>query len=443
VVLLLFQLGSRTLKSRISVIVLTSILTALWIFPVVSADGYEAGFTMWALPAGRLASGIAVDSRGVWYACLSGHVGHLVSQKNTFEEWSIGRPESDTALYLDFLQDSIYFTDFAGNKIGKLILSMDKVSFATIPTSDSGPVGIEFPAWTLPEHPVLYFAESRVNSIGSLTLGGVLFDLLLPAPRSTTTGTPNFNIVAPDILNVMPRVTPGGPGTTPGVAAVTETMSGPFSEWHTPSAGRPSMIALGDGTVWFSAEAGPQVGKLTFQAGPDRFDIYYLPTTSKGSEDIKLDSAGNVWYTSPSQNIIGKLNPSTGAVSEWTIPTPNSLPWNLAIDRSGGIWFTESMGNKIGMLDPSKNKFYEWPVPAGPNIPGGLRPLPYALVIDPNDNIWFTESGGAMWSGIGGLNRNGQMVPEFPTNTLIMIVAIAAAVLATLSNRLKRKLSAT
>jgi len=410
---------------------------ALCVFPVVEADGYEAGFTIWALPTGRLASGIVVDSRGVWYACLSGHVGHLVPNTNAFEEWTIGSPEGDSALHLDSFQGSIYFTDDRGNKIGKLLPSADKVSFATIPTSDSGPVGIEFPKWMLAEHPVLYFTEHRANAIGSLTLGGLVFDLLLSAPRSTSTGTPTFSLAAPEILNVMPRFTLGGPATTPGVAIVSEVISGSFSEWHTPSAGSPSMLTTGDGSVWFSVAKGAQIGKLTFQDGPDRFDIYYLPPTSMYSWDVKLDSAGNVWYTYPKGNIIGRLEPSTSTVNEWTVRTPGSAPLSLAIDHTGMIWFTEL--GKIGMLDPYKNKFYEWPVPTVPGDP--YKPIPAGLFIDSGDNVWFTDSGGAMWSGVGCLNRNGQMVPEFPVNMLIIIVAASVVVITRLKVKLMRKSS--
>jgi len=61
-------------------------------------------------------------------------------------------------------------------------------------------------------------------------------------------------------------------------------------------------------------------------------------------------------------NIIGKLGPSALTVNEWTIPTPNSDPYELAIDSSGKVWFTESDADKIGMLDPSANKFYEWQI---------------------------------------------------------------------------------
>lgn len=64
------------------------------------------------------------------------------------------------------------------------------------------------------------------------------------------------------------------------------------------------------------------------------------------------------------------LDDATSALTEWTIPTPDSLPAGLALDPSGKCcWFVESSGNKVAHLDPSTDTFREWAIPtpsAGP-----------------------------------------------------------------------------
>ena len=390
---------------------------------MVAANGGQAGFTEWELPREEWAhgpEGIVVDSQGVWFTCyFSANIGHLTPDSNTVELWSVGSPGVSTPSQLTSYSDSIYFTDSSEDKIGKLLPSMDKVSYAATPTTNSRPGGITLPEIIPVDHPTLIFSESGVKQIGTLTMGGLVFDLLLSATRSTTTITPTFNLVGAEVLDVLPTVTPGGPGTTPGVAAVSPTVSGPYNEWIAPVGGSPTRVIERSGIVWFGVLNAPQIGRLTFQDGPDRFDIYYLPATSPSSADIDVDTSGNIWYTTRSGNIIGKLDPSTLTISEWTIPTPASDPSSLDFDSSGRVWFTENDANKIGMLDPSANKFYEWQIPTEHSSPSGIY-------VDSDDNVWFTEFEKGK---VACLNTAGEMVPEFPANTLVLLLVASTVLL--------------
>jgi streptogramin lyase len=51
-------------------------------------------------------------------------------------------------------------------------------------------------------------------------------------------------------------------------------------------------------------------------------------------------------------NKIARLSPSTGVVTEYDVPTPNSDPSGMAVGPDGNICFTEELGNKIGRLTP-------------------------------------------------------------------------------------------
>jgi streptogramin lyase len=44
---------------------------------------------------------------------------------------------------------------------------------------------------------------------------------------------------------------------------------------------------------------------------------------------------------------------------EWNIPTANSIPIDIAV-YEGQVYFTEYRGNKIGRLDPSSGTITEW-----------------------------------------------------------------------------------
>ena len=65
---------------------------------------------------------------------------------------------------------------------------------------------------------------------------------------------------------------------------------------------------------------------------------------------------------------------STAAtVTEYAIPTANSLPNGLAVDPSGNsVWFVEFSGNKLARLDPVAGTIQEWAIPTANSGATGL-----------------------------------------------------------------------
>lgn len=69
--------------------------------------------------------------------------------------------------------------------------------------------------------------------------------------------------------------------------------------------------------------------------------FYTLPKIT-GNQPIfvALDAAGNVWFTTPNNSMIGEFNPSTSSfVGQWPV-TAGSGPWDLVFNK-GVIWYTE------------------------------------------------------------------------------------------------------
>ena len=75
-------------------------------------------------------------------------------------------------------------------------------------------------------------------------------------------------------------------------------------------------------------------------------------------------------------------------LTEWSLPTSNSVPLGLSLDPSGHCcWFVEFSGNKVGHLDPDTNTFQEWNIPTA-----GASPLAIATTtISGSLAIWGTE----------------------------------------------------
>ena len=61
---------------------------------------------------------------------------------------------------------------------------------------------------------------------------------------------------------------------------------------------------------------------------------------------------GSAWYTGMRANLLGRLDPATGDIKEYRLPTENSGPHGIVADAQGHIWYTGNYSALIGRLDP-------------------------------------------------------------------------------------------
>ncbi len=86
---------------------------------------------------------------------------------------------------------------------------------------------------------------------------------------------------------------------------------------------------------------------------------YELPQSLLALHDVQGDSKGMMWFTSHKTDVVGKLDPKTGIVTEYTIPlTPKAMPGTHAvrIDKNDVPWFSENWGHNLNRLDPQTGK---------------------------------------------------------------------------------------
>lgn len=105
--------------------------------------------------------------------------------------------------------------------------------------------------------------------------------------------------------------------------------------------------------------------------------------------NVVAESPGHIWFTLPDQDAIGRLVVTSTVeyqVITYSIPTAGGKPYDLAY-VGGIVWFTERVGNKIGRLDPSTGTIDEFPVPTADSAPTGID-------VAPNGQVWFTERDG-------------------------------------------------
>ena len=98
---------------------------------------------------------------------------------------------------------------------------------------------------------------------------------------------------------------------------------------------------------------------------------YDLPRRTIEPHDVVLDPEGNVWYSNFGEQAAGKMDPKTGAITEYSLPVqkPGSPTGELGLelDHDGNLWFGMSFQASISKLDRKTGLFQTWKPPADYN----------------------------------------------------------------------------
>lgn len=123
---------------------------------------------------------------------------------------------------------------------------------------------------------------------------------------------------------------------------------------------------------------------------PAHAQIIPMPTSRAGLMQPAVDAQGNIWVGEMVTNKLARINPQTGAVTEWTPPGGKYNIMATAIDRQGDVWFTEQAANYIGRFDPTSQAFTVYSL----DDAIGARMSPQDLAFDASGKLWFTLVGG-------------------------------------------------
>jgi virginiamycin B lyase len=129
--------------------------------------------------------------------------------------------------------------------------------------------------------------------------------------------------------------------------------------------------------------------KVKDQATAPHVEIREWPTATRGEHphDPLATPDGAIWYTGQKANVLGRLDPATGKVKEFSLKEPDSGPHGLVTDKSGAIWFTAQTKGYIGKLDPLTGAVQEFV------LKGQTAVDPHTPIFDQNGVLWFTAQG--------------------------------------------------
>ena len=97
---------------------------------------------------------------------------------------------------------------------------------------------------------------------------------------------------------------------------------------------------------------------------------YALPSGARPRRLAVADD-DTVYYSDYARGYLGRLDPATGKVQEWTSPGgPGSKPYGIAITPDGMVWYSESgvQPNTIVRFDPRQQLFSRTNIPSGGGV---------------------------------------------------------------------------
>ena len=65
-------------------------------------------------------------------------------------------------------------------------------------------------------------------------------------------------------------------------------------------------------------------------------------------------------------------------VVEYLLPRPRAFPHDPAVGRDGAVWYTDQANSYIGRLDPTTGKVTDYPTPTPASGPHGIAVAPNA-----------------------------------------------------------------
>jgi virginiamycin B lyase len=124
---------------------------------------------------------------------------------------------------------------------------------------------------------------------------------------------------------------------------------------------------------------------------------YDLPRPTAMPHDVILDKDGTAWYSDFGHQFVGKLEPKTGKVTEYPVPTLKAElpPGNLDIefDKAGNLWIGLMLQAGIAKFDPKTEQFTMIPLPKDINNNASQQAMVMPWSSDVDGKVWMNSVG--------------------------------------------------
>jgi virginiamycin B lyase len=201
---------------------------------------------------------------------------------------------------------------------------------------------------------------------------------------------------ADEFIKVLQRMGNYAPGTTPLEPHLRkETRAVMDAERLRPRAEYLASINLSEAATWeYPLKTLPRLKGRSTKVVMTEYD---LPRPTTMPHDVILDGEGQAWYSDFGHQFLGKLDPKTGKVTEFPVPTlkadfpPGML--DIEIDKKGDLWVGMMLQAGIAKFDRKAEKFTVYPLPPEINNPASQQAMVMPLSSDVDGKVWMNSVG--------------------------------------------------
>lgn len=284
---------------------------------------------------------------------------------------------------------NMWFTNNANNSIGR-ITSSGKVAYFEVPNDPSLTNGAGLFSIAAGPDGNMWFTGFYSNVVGTVTPAGRVTTYPVPIdgmlPLGITAGSDGNLWFTLDSANGIGRITPEGKirlFSTDGAPIEAEGPSSCTMCAYDITAGP-------QGSLWFTLPSVGLVGRITTQGAVTTFPV---PTATDPSPAntvpvlgaITAGADGNLWITQPADGKITRMTP-TGAVTDIDLTSATSNPVSIAPGPGASLWVAENGAGALSRLDISGAKV---PATVTQFAMPTANSLPESVALGADGSVWF------------------------------------------------------
>ena len=124
---------------------------------------------------------------------------------------------------------------------------------------------------------------------------------------------------------------------------------------------------------------------------------YDLPRREIQPHDVIVDAKGTVWYSNFSEELLSSLDPNTGKITEYKLPTqkPDYPQGSLALrgDADGNLWLGMMFQGAVARFEPATRQLKVWNLPADRNDDGTQINMVSPERAKVDGKVWLQDTG--------------------------------------------------
>jgi virginiamycin B lyase len=203
-------------------------------------------------------------------------------------------------------------------------------------------------------------------------------EVVNPFPMLAATSANTISTVAPPAVLATAEIEPAN------TTAPSTTQAPTIQEYPVPPGSHPHDVAPApDGTVWYTAQATGELGRLD----PTTGETHHIKLgAGSAPHGVIVGPDGAAWVTDGGLNAIVRVDPAAGEVKAFPLNTSYANLNTASFDGDGVLWFTGQSG-VYGRLDPEVGQVEVFNAPRGRG--------PYGITTTPDGIVYYASLAGS------------------------------------------------